>query len=159
MDEIELVKAVGDVWDDAGEIIESMHELRKRIEALYTKAADEALADIYKLANAQVDLVQTSLRVTLTRIENSVRATQNAMLAPEKHAAEEPDKGQADVGQADVGQLDMGQADMGQADMGQADMGQPDKAQPDKGNGTQATVMPDVHAEVDHDREVDAAAS
>jgi hypothetical protein len=140
MDEIELVKAVGDVWDDTGEIIESMHALRKRIEALYTKAADEALADIYKLANAQVDLVQTSLRVTLTRIENSVRATQNAMLAPEKHAVEEPDRGQPEMGQPD-------------------DIGQPDKGQPDKGNGTQATMMPEDRADIDHDREVDAAAA
>jgi hypothetical protein len=144
MDEIELVKAVGDVWDDTGEIIESMHALRKRIEALYTKAADEALADIYKLANAQVDLVQTSLRVTLTRIENSVRATQNAMLAPEKHAVEEPDKGQPE---------------MGQSEMSQPEMGQPEKSQPDKGNGTQATMMPEDRADIDHDREVDAAAA
>lgn len=140
MDEIELVKAVGDVWDDAGEIIESMHELRKRIEALYIKASDEALADIYKLANAQVDLVQTSLRVTLTRIENSVRATQNAMLAPEKRAAEEPETGP-------------------QPDMSQPIMAEPDKAQADKGNGTEATMMPEDRSEVDHDRQVDAAAA
>jgi hypothetical protein len=148
MDEIELVKAVGDVWDDTGEIIESMHALRKRIEALYTKAADEALADIYKLANAQVDLVQTSLRVTLARIENSVRATQSAMLAPEKHETEEPAKGP-----------DVGQSDVGQPDVGQPDAGQPDAGQPEKGNGTEATMAPVDQSEVDHDREVDAAAA
>jgi hypothetical protein len=143
MDEIELVKAVGDVWDDAGEIIESMHALRKRIEALYIKASDDALADIYKLANAQVDLVQTSLRVTLARIENSVRATQSAMLAPEKHETEEPAKG----------------PDVGQSDVGQPDVGQPDAGQPEKGNGTEATMAPVDQSEVDHDREVDAAAA
>jgi hypothetical protein len=76
MDEVELVKAVGDVWDDAGEIIESMHALRKRIEALYADATgDEELADVYQLMQAQVDLVLTALRTTLARIEKKVRAS------------------------------------------------------------------------------------
>ena len=76
MDEVELVKAVGDVWDDAGEIIESMHALRKRIEALYADATgDDELADVYQLMQAQVDLVLTALQTTLARIERKVRAS------------------------------------------------------------------------------------
>jgi len=82
MDEVELLKAVGDVWDDAGEIIESMHALRKRIEALYADATgDDELADVYKLMQAQVDLVLTALRTTLARIESRVRASTSTTAA------------------------------------------------------------------------------
>jgi hypothetical protein len=38
MDEVELLKALGDVWDDATEIIGSMHALRKKIVALHADA-------------------------------------------------------------------------------------------------------------------------
>jgi hypothetical protein len=76
MDEIELLKGVGDVWDDSAEIIESLHDLRKRILALCADAkGDDQLAEVYKLVYAQVDLVLASLRVTLDRIQSSVRAT------------------------------------------------------------------------------------
>lgn len=76
MDEVELLKGVGEVWDDSAEIIESLHELRKRIEALCADAkAKDELAEIYKLVRAQVDLVLASLRLTLDRVQSSVHAS------------------------------------------------------------------------------------
>jgi hypothetical protein len=76
MDEIELLKGVGEVWDDSAEIIESLHELRKRIETLCADAkGKDELAEIYKLVPAQVDLVLASLRVTLDRVQSSVHAS------------------------------------------------------------------------------------
>jgi hypothetical protein len=76
MDEVELLKSVGEVWDDAAEIVESMHELRKRIEALYADAkGKDELAEIYKLVHAQVDLVLASLRLTLDRVQSGVHAS------------------------------------------------------------------------------------
>jgi hypothetical protein len=76
MDEVELLKGVGEVWDDSAEIIESLHELRKRIEALCADAkGKDELAEIYKLVRAQVDLVLASLRVTLDRVQRSVHAS------------------------------------------------------------------------------------
>jgi hypothetical protein len=75
MDELELLKGVGDIWDDSAEIIESLHDLRKRILALCADAKDkDELAEVYKLVYAQVDLVLTSLRVTLDRIQSNVHA-------------------------------------------------------------------------------------
>jgi hypothetical protein len=76
MDEVELLKGVGDLWDDSAEIIESLHELRKRIEALCADAkGKDELAEIYKVVRAQVDLVLASLRVTLDRFQTSVQAS------------------------------------------------------------------------------------
>lgn len=76
MDEIELLKGVGEVWDDSTEIIESLHDLRKRIEGLCVDAkGKDELAEIYKLVRAQVDLVLASLRVTLDRVQSSVQAS------------------------------------------------------------------------------------
>lgn len=76
MDEIELLKGVGEIWDDSAEIIESLHDLRKRIEALCVDAkGKDELAEIYKLVRAQVDLVLASLRVTLDRVQSSVQAS------------------------------------------------------------------------------------
>ena len=76
MDEVELLKGVGEVWDDSAEIVGSLHELRKRIEALCADAKDkDELAEIYKLVRAQVDLVLASLRVTLDRVQSSVQAS------------------------------------------------------------------------------------
>lgn len=76
MDEVELLKGIGDVWDDSAEIIESLHELRKRIEALCAEAkGKDELAEIYKLIHAQVDLVLACLRVTLDRIQSSIHAS------------------------------------------------------------------------------------
>ena len=76
MDEVELLKALGDVWDDATEIIGSMHALRKKIVALYADAeGDDELAEIYKLLHGQVDAVMASLRLTQARVESSVRAS------------------------------------------------------------------------------------
>lgn len=90
MDEVELLKALGDVWDDSAEIVESMHALRKRIEALYAAKGDDQLAAIYELVNAQVDLVLGSLRVTLDRIGSSVHAsTPKGSTAPEKSFGEQ----------------------------------------------------------------------
>jgi hypothetical protein len=90
MDEVELLKALGDVWDDSAEIVESMHALRKRIEALYADKGDDELAAIYELVNAQVDLVLGSLRVTLDRIGSSVHAwAPKGSTAPEKSFGEQ----------------------------------------------------------------------
>jgi hypothetical protein len=76
MDEVELLKSVGEVWDDAAEIVESMHELRKRIEALCAEAkGKDELAEIYKLVHSQVDLVLASLRITLDRVQSGVHAS------------------------------------------------------------------------------------
>jgi hypothetical protein len=74
MDEVELLRALGDVWDDATAIIESMHALRKKIVALHADAEGDAeLAEIYKLVHNQVDAVMASLRLTQARVERSVR--------------------------------------------------------------------------------------
>lgn len=76
MDEVELLKGVGEIWDDSAEIVESLHELRKRIEALCADAkGKDELAEIYKLVHAQVDLVLASLRITLDRVQSSVHAS------------------------------------------------------------------------------------
>jgi hypothetical protein len=87
MDEVELLKALGDVWDDATEIIESMHALRKKIVALHADAeGDDELADIYKLVHNQVDAVMASLRLTQARVESSVHASisTSSTVQPEK---------------------------------------------------------------------------
>jgi spore cortex formation protein SpoVR/YcgB (stage V sporulation) len=73
MEEVELLRALGDVWTDATEIIESMHALRKKIEQLLEAAqGDEELTEIYELVHAQIESVMASLRISQARIESSV---------------------------------------------------------------------------------------
>ena len=66
-----------------GDIIEAMQALGKRIETLHVgEPADESHADIYRLIAAQVDLVFSTLRVTLARVENGIRPAAAPTLAP-----------------------------------------------------------------------------
>jgi hypothetical protein len=87
MDEVELLKALGDVWSDATKIIESMHALRKKIEELLEDAqGDDELAEIYELVHNQIKAVMSSLRISQARIESSVMG---ALPAASFTAAEE----------------------------------------------------------------------
>ena len=73
MDEVELLRALGDVWSDATKIIESMHALRKKIKELLDDAqGDDELAEIYELVHNQIEAVMSSLRISQARIESSV---------------------------------------------------------------------------------------
>jgi hypothetical protein len=90
VDEVELVKSFGDVWDEAGDIIEAMQALGKRIETLHVgEPADESHTDIRRLIHAQVDLVFSTLRVTLARVENGIRPAA-ANPAPNLEPSREP---------------------------------------------------------------------
>jgi hypothetical protein len=74
MDEVDLLKAVGEVCSDATAIIESMHALRKKIRTLHADAeGDDDLAEVHKLVHAQIEAVMEALRVTQARVEGSVR--------------------------------------------------------------------------------------
>ena len=98
MDEVELVKSFGDVWDEAGDIIEAMQALGKRIETLHVgEPADESHADIHRLIAAQVDLVFSTLRVTLARVENGIRPAAASTPAPTLAPAPTPSVSQPAV--------------------------------------------------------------
>ena len=87
MDEVELLRALGDVWSDATKIIESMHALRKKIHGLLEDAqGDDELAEIYDLVHNQIEAVMSSLRISQARIESSVM---DALPAAAFEAAEE----------------------------------------------------------------------
>ncbi len=89
MDEVELLKALGDVWSDATKVIESMHALRKKIHGLLEDAqGDDELAEIYDLVHNQIEAVMASLRISQARIESSVM---EALPAAAFEAAEEED--------------------------------------------------------------------
>ena len=76
MDEVDLLKALGEVCSDATAIIESMHALRKKIRTLHADAeGDDDLAEVYKLVHAQIEAVMEALRVTQARVEGRVRAS------------------------------------------------------------------------------------
>jgi hypothetical protein len=76
MDEVDLLKALGEIWSDATAIIESMYALRKKIRTLHADAeGDDDLAEVYKLVHAQIEAVMEALRVAQARVEGSVRAS------------------------------------------------------------------------------------
>jgi hypothetical protein len=92
MDEVELLRALGDVWSDATKIIESMHALRKKIEELLQDAqGDDELKEIYELVYSQIEAVMSSLRISQARIQSSVMAALPAapFEAVEEDSAEE----------------------------------------------------------------------
>jgi hypothetical protein len=99
MNEVELLKALGDVWSDTTKIIESMHALRKKIEALLGDAqGDDDLAVIYGLVHSQIVAVMSSLRISQVRIEGSVMGAVAAAAseAEEEDGAEEEHNGGED---------------------------------------------------------------
>jgi hypothetical protein len=94
MDEVELLKALGDVWSDTTKIIESMHALRKKIQELLGDAqGDDDLKVIYGMVHSQILAVMSSLRISQARIESSVMAAVVAAAAEveEEDGAEEED--------------------------------------------------------------------
>jgi hypothetical protein len=95
MDEVELLKALGDVWSDATKIIESMHALRKKIEELLEDAqGDDELTEIYELVHNQIEAVMSSLRISQARIESSVMgALPAASFEAEEDSGEEEHNG------------------------------------------------------------------
>ena len=98
MDEVELLRALGDVWSDATKIIESMHALRRKIEELLEDAeGDDDLKEIYELVHNQIDAVMSSLRISQARIQSSVMA---ALPAAPFEAVEE-DSGEEEHGSDD----------------------------------------------------------
>lgn len=98
MDEVELLKALGDVWSDANKIIESMHALRKKINELLDDAqGEDELAEIYELVHSQIEAVMSSLRISQARIESSVMGalpTASLEAAEEDSGEEEHNEGE-----------------------------------------------------------------
>jgi hypothetical protein len=94
MDEVELLKALGDVWSDTTKIIESMHALRKKIQELLGDAqGEDDLKVIYGMVHSQILAVMSSLRISQARIESSVMAAVVAAAEEEEDGAEEEDNG------------------------------------------------------------------
>ena len=99
MDEVELLRALGDVWSDSTKIIESMHALRKKIEELLEDAqGNDELEEIYELVHSQIEAVMSSLRISQARIQSSVMA---ALPAAPFEAVEEEDSGEEEHGSDD----------------------------------------------------------
>jgi hypothetical protein len=97
MDEVELLKALGDVWSDSTKIIESMHALRKKIDELLGDAqGDDDLKVIYGMVHSQILAVMSSLRISQARIESSVMGAvvaASAEVEQEDSAEEENNRG------------------------------------------------------------------
>ena len=96
MNEVELLKALGDVWSDSTKIIESMHALRRKIAGLLGDAqGDDDLAVIYGMVHSQIEAVMSSLRISQARIESSVMGAVAAAASEleEEDSAEEEDDG------------------------------------------------------------------
>jgi hypothetical protein len=99
MDEVELLKALGDVWSDTTKIIESMHALRRKIAGLLADSqGDDDLAVIYGMVHSQIEAVMSSLRISQARIESTVMGAVAAAASEleEEDTAEEEDNGGGD---------------------------------------------------------------